>query len=379
MVKFLSKNIFEKGSTRGRVCSPLLISWFILSLAISVSFAEPVKEINSPTTKALSEEVLQLLQKRYADPSLLTNKKLSRAAVEGILETLGPSAKIIDPKTTPKKPSAPRSSILPTVILDPPMAYLRLERIDDETPKQLEKEIQKCSQEKSLLGIILDLRFTQGAPYSIVPSLASYFLPETKPLFSILREGATQNYPSISSPSITDLPLILLINQETKEAAEVFAAVLQDQKRAILLGRSSTAGMAFETSEIALSNGQILCLATGKIVLAHGGDFFLKGVHPDVQIVLDVKLEKEIYDKPFQPPALKLEPRSSSEAILTGREAPPLFNEEKTGLPKAKKKESDIPPTNNDTTLLCAIDMLKSIQALELKSSSNRFVEEKKE
>ena len=159
----------------------------------------------------------------------------------------------------------------------------------------------------------------------------------------------------------TNIPLVILVNHETKEAAEVLAAVLQDQKRAVIIGNSPTAGQAFETSDVKLSNGQILRLATGKISLTRSGNFFLKGVPLDIMIPFDPKLEKEIYFKPFQPPEIRSEARMYSEAILTGREnPPPIPTKDKN------KKEAVEPASNGDSVLLRAMDLLKSIQALGL-------------
>lgn len=313
-----------------------------------------------PVEKSLYDEILQVLQARYADPSLLDSKKLNQAAISGVFNSLEGSVRLIKPGSNEKSP--PKTASIHSVsTLNPSIGYLRLERIEDESAKQLETEIQKLIKEKHTTSLILDLRFAYGSNYTSVPSIAANFLPEPKPLFSIQRGNASQSYMAALSVQSTDMPLVILVNHETKEAAEVLAAVLQDQKRAVIIGNSSTAGQAFETSDVKLSNGQILRLATGKISLTHSGNFFLKGVPLDVMIPFDPKLEKEICLKPFQPPKIRSEARMYSEAILTGREnPPPIPSKDKN------KKELAEPASNGDSVLLRAMDLLKSIQALGL-------------
>lgn len=317
--------------------------------------------------KELYEEIVQALQARYAEPSLLTSKKLSKAAIEGVLRSLEGSVRLFDAGASSSFPSSKRPAVNSASLLDPFIGYLRLERIEDDVAKSLEDEIQKLLKEHHATGLILDLRFAYGTNYSILPALASLFLKQPVPLFSVQRGQDSQTFQAAPTYVSTDAPLVILVNHETREAPEILCAVLQEQGRALVIGNSGTAGQAYESSDVKLSNGQILRLATGKIVLARKGNFFLKGTSPDVTIAFDRKTEKEIYDKPFRPPEPRLEARFYSEAILTGREVAPPFTRDKP------KKQQDEPPSNGDMVLLRAIDLLKSIQALGLSSLNNEL------
>ena len=329
--------------------------------------ATPVQKTatTTPTSKALYEEIIQILQTRYADPTVLTTKKIGQAAVSGALDSLAGSARIVSPETKPEKTPPPKAAINSVSALDPFLGYLRLDRIENDTAGQLENEIQKLLKEKHATGLILDLRYARGTQYAAVPAVASLFFNDTRPLFSIQHNSTSRAYQTTPPVNPTDVPLLVLVNGETREAPEVLAAVLKDQGRALLLGNSGTAGQAYETSDIGLSNGLILRLATGKIFLAHGGDFFLKKIQPDVIIALDGKLEKETFDQPFQPPEMRLDTSFFSEAVLTGRVAAPPLAKDKN------KKEPGEPPSNKDTVLLSAIGLLKSIQVLGLPPPSS--------
>jgi len=340
---------------------------------VSVPNAAPSATIGTNSTakattidKALNQEILQVLQSKYADPALLTSKKINQAAIQGILNSLDNSALLLDAAAI-AKPDVSHPAISDGVVLQPAIGYVRCERLDEGAVKQLDSEIQKMIKEKQISGLILDMRFAQGSDFHAIPSAASLFLASPTPLFEIQRNNGIEKFASAHIAAPTDLPLTILIGSETREAPETFAAVMQDQGRALVIGDSDSSGEGFETMDIKLTNGQILRLATGKVRLSRGTDLFLKGMKPDVKVVMDVQLEKQIYNKPFVPPEFKPDAPLFSEAILTGRTNPPLLTKEKD------KKESENPPTNDDMVLLRAMDLLKTIQNLGLTTSEPPF------
>ncbi len=328
------------------------------------SFSTSVSIIPSSHSETLYGEVMQILQTRYADPSALATKKADQAAVDGVLNSLEGSVRILDHEAiVSNKASSLKDTINSVTVLEPFIGYLRLNQIENDTSKRLEDEIQKLLNEKHVTGLILDLRFAQGTNYAAVPTIASLFFRDARPLFSIQRGSTIKTYRSIPSSYPTNIPLLLLVNQETKEAPELLAAVLRDQERALLVGNSNAAGQIFETSDVQLSDGRILRIATNKIFLAHGGDFFLKKIQPDLLVPFDKKIEKETFGHPFQPPKLQVGTHFYSEAILMGHQTAPSLVAEK------EKKELPEPPSNSDLVLLRAVDLLKGIQALGLDSS----------
>lgn len=348
----------------------------IFSVGVPYSFSEIVKEKESKqpsaqmpaqtakaisTEKSLYDEIVHVLKDQYVDPTLLNTKLLNPAAIQSVLAPLGTSVRLIEPENTqPQDIAIKKPAINSVSLLDPAIGYLRLERLDEDIVSQFSKEINKMIKEGCVQSFILDLRFAQGLNYQLIAPIASLFLTESKPLFNIQRGSKSQNFLANPPAAPNRFPLVVLINNSTKQAAEILSAVLQEQGRAILLGRSATAGQVYEATDVKLSGGQILRFATGKIGLALKGDLFLKNIEPDVTINFDEKLEKEIFEKPFAPPLLHLEPRYYSEAILTGKSLVPPINKEKN---KSQPPES---PSNKDLVLLKAIDLLKSIQTLGL-------------
>lgn len=330
--------------------------------APSASTVKPAapKPVDPAVEKSLYQEILQVLQERYAEPTSIGPKKITESAVGALLDSLKGTARLIEPETVPS-PSASAPPLVDSACgIDPFIGYVRVHALEEGTARQLQDEVQKMIQQQHISSLILDLRFGRGTDFAVVPAVAAPFFADSRELFTIQRSSGLQGYGTTPSIFNTNLLLIVLVNQETQGTAEVLAGCLQDQGRAILIGRAPTAGAAYETTDTRLSNGRILRYASGKVTLPHKGDFFLKGAHPDITVTLDPKSEKDIHGKPFQPPALRVEARYFSEAILTGRDLPPPSRTEDS------KTENNEPASNKDAVLQRAIDLLKGISALQL-------------
>ncbi len=388
MISFLSKSVFFRGTI---VLSLLFAAVFshaetarepkkIKGKASAPSSqshdggtnAAPAKSTAAKTAaeisaeKSLYQEILQVLHERYADPSVLSPPKLDDAAVSGILNSLRGSARLVETDTAPSKSTPTVAAVNSMSVITPFIGYLRVRRLEEGTGKQTADEIKRLIQQEHVTGLILDLRFADGQNLSEVPATASVFFSDDRPLFTVQRGSGAQAYSTTPSGFSTDAPLAILVNHETQGAAEALAASLQDQGRALLIGGSPTAGQTFETSDIKLSNGKTLRFASGKLTLSHGGEVFLKNIKPDINVPsFDFKVEKEIYEQPFQPPEFLAEARYFSEAILTGRQMAPPIPPMNKGKNKNKNEPKE-PASNRDQVLQRAIDLLKAISSLEL-------------
>jgi carboxyl-terminal processing protease len=86
------------------------------------------------------------------------------------------------------------------------------------------------------------------------------------------------------------LPVVVLVNRYTASAAEVVAAALHDNRRAVLVGES-TFGKALVQSIEPLRNGAALKLTTARYLTPAGADISSRGLHPDVWAVDDTSTD----------------------------------------------------------------------------------------
>ncbi|MFZ4694853.1 MAG: S41 family peptidase [Verrucomicrobiia bacterium] len=319
----------------------------------------PVAVVPVSPERVLYDEIVAALVQHYADPTLISSPRLAQTALRGLLASLDPSVRLLD-KTNASPPRADSSPLGAITVLDPWIGHARLARVVPDSGRLLRAEVERQRKDEHIQGFILDLRFASGTAWAEVPALAAAFVPGGRVVMSVARGSATEPFETPSGNAPTLIPLVVLVNHATSGAAEALAAVLQDQRRAVVLGNASTAGDAFETVDVPLANGQILRFATGKFILPGSGPFFLRGVKPDVAVALDPKLEQSLFAEPFRAPDPPRDPRYYSEAILTGRDLAPPIRDPKTPKPK------NAPASNRDLVLLQAMDLLKSLNALNL-------------
>lgn len=136
-------------------------------------------------------------------------------------------------------------------------------------------------------GGILDLRGANGDDVASAALLASAFASEGSLLFSYRDrdDNSLTNYrASLVAP--LNLPLMVLVDEKTTGAAEVFAVAAADGLRGTLLIGRPTAGDPCIRDGVPLPSGQVLYIATRKLVSGNGVEFNGgAGVTPNVQPV----------------------------------------------------------------------------------------------
>lgn len=169
---------------------------------------------------------------------------------------------------------------------------------DFENPKgarsfdDVRKEIIKLKAEK-VDGIIIDLRSNGGGSLYDVVQMAGLFI-EDGPIVQVKdREGKPSVLRDRDKSVLYDGPLAVMVNELSASASEIFAAAIQDYKRGVIIGSTSTYGKGTVQRNIGLDKelGSFLAtnseLGTIKLTLQkfyriNGGSTQLKGVFSDI-------------------------------------------------------------------------------------------------
>jgi C-terminal processing protease CtpA/Prc len=86
---------------------------------------------------------------------------------------------------------------------------------------------------------------------------------------------------------ITDLPISIVINSNSASSAEIFAGILQDYKRAKIIGQTQSYGKGtFQEQFLHMIDGKLagMSITTGYIGLPLSGLYQGKGIWPDIQV-----------------------------------------------------------------------------------------------
>jgi carboxyl-terminal processing protease len=123
---------------------------------------------------------------------------------------------------------------------DPRIAQIRITSFGDRTASEFAKVMAKLTGE-GVGAIVLDLRDNPGGSLDAAVAICQMLLPAGKTIVETRgREKVLlHRYETTSDGNYLDIPLAVLVNQFTASAAEIVAACLQDNGRAIVVGQRS--------------------------------------------------------------------------------------------------------------------------------------------
>ena len=169
-------------------------------------------------------------------------------------------------------------------LLEKNIGYIRLTSFNENSSRQIKREIGKLKKNNNLKAYILDLRNNPGGLLSQAIKISDFFL-ENGEIVSTKGRKASENRRWFAKQG--DLTggkaLIVLINYGSASASEIVAGALKDHKRAILLGDSSY-GKGSVQSIIPLKNDGAIRLTIAKYYLPSGKSISEVGVSPDIII-----------------------------------------------------------------------------------------------
>jgi len=150
--------------------------------------------------------------------------------------------------------------------------------------------------------LILDLRHSStGGPEEGI-ALANLFLDKGLIAYSQGQKMSRQDYQAVASKAITKLPLVVITDRGTADAAEVAAAALLDSKRAEVVGER-TYGDAAIRKAVTLDDGSAVILSVAKYYSPSGKSIQDNGVTPNVPQaeIADTVEDDSIPDAPDAP------------------------------------------------------------------------------
>jgi len=318
------------------------------------------------------QQAFRLLRTEYIKHQDLDFLEINRAALQGLLDRLDFGAMLL----TEKSRSARNSPFkFYTTALAKDTAYLRFGRYSKDEIIRLDQAIKKYNETKYIRTLILDLRSPQAqADFSIAADILGRFRPPGDLLFKIRRPGNDRPTLFVSKPAPANWrrDLILLVDHETGNVAEIISAVLKRDLNCLIIGEK-TPGLTVEYRDISIGKDRILRYAIAEVVLADDSSIFQKGVTPDIANFTSPKVKQAIYratdrgkrlrDFLFQ----KQRPRLNEAALVAGTD-PEL---DYYLLRSARQKTPWDQPPLQDRVLQQAVDLLNTASFFDQKKEES--------
>lgn len=163
----------------------------------------------------------------------------------------------------------PQKSITATYMLNDDTGYIRIKNFGETTYPELLIALAKLSQE-GFKSLVIDLRDNTGGYLQSAVQMANEFLPKNKlVVYTQGRKAQRQDYLSDGHGSYQRLPLVVLINEGSASASEIFAGAMQDNDRATIIGRRSF-GKGLVQQQMAFTDGSLIRLTIARYYTPSG-------------------------------------------------------------------------------------------------------------
>lgn len=141
-------------------------------------------------------------------------------------------------------------------------------------------------------ALVFDLRFNPGGLKSELVKLLDHLLPEG-PLFRSVDYNGKEEI-DYSDESCINIPMAVIVNDDSYSAAEFFAAALQEYDAAVIVG-TQTCGKANYQQTFRLSDGSAIAISTGHYQTPNGVTLADVGVTPDIIVEVDDETYLDLY------------------------------------------------------------------------------------
>lgn len=121
---------------------------------------------------------------------------------------------------------------------DKKIGYVRITNFIQNTTDELTKALEELK-ERGMKGLVLDLRDDPGGLLSAAVEVADLFLEKGEIVSTKGRNTQPRAFSARRNSPFEEMPMVVLVNQNSASASEIVSAALQDHHRATIVGQRS--------------------------------------------------------------------------------------------------------------------------------------------
>lgn len=160
-------------------------------------------------------------------------------------------------------------SIMATYMLDNNTGYIKIKNFGENTYPEMLISLAELSQ-YNFKNLVIDLRDNTGGYLESAVQMANEFLPDNKLIvYTDGRKSQRQEYKTDGRGSYQKMPLVVLINENSASASEIFAGAIQDNDRGTIIGRRSF-GKGLVQQQIGFPDGSLIRLTIARYYTPSG-------------------------------------------------------------------------------------------------------------
>ena len=177
------------------------------------------------------------------------------------------------------------SSDISSSIINGDIGYIKIFSFEQGVYDNFKEEYNNMINEEKVEGIIIDLRDNPGGFVDETVRIADLLCGSGTIIKQEYGDGTTRVY--TSNANKCEVPLVVLINENSASASEILAGSIKDLGAGKLVG-TTTFGKGIMQSYIALENGGGVAITVAKYYTASGIEIHGRGITPNIEKRLDI-------------------------------------------------------------------------------------------
>ena len=234
-------------------------------------------------TVSTSEELSDLVQKIRGEEGTTVHLKIYRASTKKTFEVDVERKNVELPSITSK-------------MLDGGIGYIQISEFQSKTEEQFKSALADLKKQ-GMKSLIVDVRSNPGGLITAAANILDQILPEGTVVYTEDKYGKREDYTSDSK--CLKCPIVVLVNENSASASEIFAGAIKDYNYGTLIG-TKTFGKGIVQTVFPLEDGDAVKITTAKYYTPKGNYIHGVGIEPDINLTYKYSgPEDEAYDMKY--------------------------------------------------------------------------------
>ena len=170
-------------------------------------------------------------------------------------------------------------------VLENNIGYINLPSFDKDCNKKFKENYENLSKQ-GIKALIIDLRNNGGGILEEAVEIADYILDKDKTVVITVNKKKEETVEKTKNKSSINLPIVILVNENSASASELFAAAIRENDRAKLVG-TKTYGKGVIQELLTLPDGSGLKITTEEYFTPNKNKINKQGITPDIEVESD--------------------------------------------------------------------------------------------
>ena len=176
-------------------------------------------------------------------------------------------------------------------VIDKNIGYIKMTSFDETTSEEFKTKYNELK-EKNIKSLIIDLRNNGGGIVSEALEIADYVADKGSVLLYEVDKNKEEIVKKSENNPIIDIPIVILVNENTASASEILTGALKDLNKAKIVG-TTTYGKGVIQQILTIPDGSGLKITIEEYLTPNRNKINKKGIEPDEKVELPEKENKD--------------------------------------------------------------------------------------